>query len=214
MSARIRFADPARDAAGILAVYAPYIRETAVTFETEVPAPDAFTARVAGICADFPYLVLEADGELAGYAYAHRQAERAAYAWNAELSIYLAGKWRGKGLGAPLYRLLERLLAMQGYINLYADITGSNAASIAMHRSMGFEQIGRHVKTGYKFGQWHDTVWLCRRLREGAPGALCTVKELDRQRIRTRMDAAQAELACRLNGKGVPLADGKNAAEG
>ena len=92
MSARIRFADPARDAAGILAVYAPYIRETAVTFETEVPAPDAFTARVAGICADFPYLVLEADGELAGYAYAHRQAERAAYAWNAELSIYLAGK--------------------------------------------------------------------------------------------------------------------------
>ena len=96
MSARIRFADPARDAAGILAVYAPYIRETAITFETEVPALAAFERRVAEIGADFPYLVLEVDGELAGYAYAHRQAERAAYAWNAELSIYLAGKWRGK----------------------------------------------------------------------------------------------------------------------
>ena len=160
MSARIRFADPARDAAGILAVYAPYIRETAFTFETEVPAPDAFTARVAGICADFPYLVLEADGELAGYAYAHRQAERAAYAWNAELSIYLAGKWRGRGLGAPLYRLLERLLTMQGYVNLYGVITASNAGSIRLHEKLGYRQTGLHEKTGWKFGQWHDVAWL------------------------------------------------------
>ena len=172
MSARIRFADPARDAAGILAVYAPYIRETAVTFETEVPAPDAFTARVAGICADFPYLVLEADGELAGYAYAHRQAERAAYAWNAELSIYLAGKWRGKGLGAPLYRLLERLLAMQGYVNLYGVITASNRGSIAMHEKLGYRQIGLHEKTGWKFGQWHDVAWLYKRVGEGEPGTI------------------------------------------
>ena len=210
----LRLADPARDAAGVLAVYAPYIEHTAVTFETEVPDEASFRRRMERIAEGFPYLILEIDGEIAGYAYAQREAERAAYAWNAELSIYLAEEWAGHGLGKPLYALLIDLLAMQGYINLYADITGSNAGSIAMHRSMGFEQIGRHVKTGYKFGKWHDTVWLCRRLREGAPGALCTVKELDRQRIRTRMDAAQAELACRLNGKGVPLADGKNAAEG
>lgn len=207
-------ADPARDAAGVLAVYAPYIEHTAVTFETEVPDEASFRRRMERIAEGFPYLILEIDGEIAGYAYARREAERAAYAWNAELSIYLAEEWTGHGLGKPLYALLIDLLAMQGYINLYADITGSNAGSIAMHRSMGFEQIGRHVKTGYKFGKWHDTVWLCRRLREGAPGALCTVKELDRQRVRARMDAAQTELACRLNGKGVPLADGKNAAEG
>ena len=210
----LRLADPARDAAGVLAVYAPYIEHTAVTFETEVPDEASFRRRRERIAEGFPYLILEIDGEIAGYAYAQREAERAAYAWNAELSIYLAEEWTGHGLGKPLYALLIDLLAMQGYINLYADITGSNAGSIAMHRSMGFEQIGRHVKTGYKFGKWHDTVWLCRRLREGAPGALCTVKGLDRQRVRTRMDAAQAELACRLNGKGVPLADGKNAAEG
>lgn len=210
----LRLADPARDAAGVLAVYAPYIEHTAVTFETEVPDEASFRRRMERIAEGFPYLILEIDGEIAGYAYAQREAERAAYAWNAELSIYLAEEWTGHGLGKPLYALLIDLLAMQGYINLYADITGSNAGSIAMHRSMGFEQIGRHVKTGYKFGKWHDTVWLCRRLREGAPGALCTVKGLDRQRVRTRMDAAQAELACRLNGKGVPLADGKNAAEG
>lgn len=198
MSARIRFADPARDAAGILAVYAPYIRETAVTFETEVPAPDAFTARVAGICADFPYLVLEADGELAGYAYAHRQAERAAYAWNAELSIYLAGKWRGKGLGAPLYRLLERLLAMQGYVNLYGVITASNAGSIRLHEKLGYRQTGLHEKTGWKFGQWHDVAWLHKRVREGEPGTILPLSALDPAQVEREIAAAQREIEEKL----------------
>ena len=198
MSARIRFADPARDAAGILAVYAPYIRETAVTFETEVPAPDAFTARVAGICADFPYLVLEVDGELAGYAYAHRQAERAAYAWNAELSIYLAGKWRGRGLGAPLYRLLERLLAMQGYVNLYGVITASNAGSIRLHEKLGYRQTGLHEKTGWKFGQWHDVAWLHKRVREGEPGTILPLSALDPAQVEREIAAAQREIEEKL----------------
>lgn len=198
MSAGIRFADPARDAAGILAVYAPYIRETAVTFETEVPALEAFTARVAGICADFPYLVLEVDGELAGYAYAHRQAERAAYAWNAELSIYLAGKWRGRGLGAPLYRLLESLLAMQGYVNLYGVITASNAGSIAMHEKLGYRQIGLHERTGWKFGQWHDVAWLHKRVREGEPGPILPLAALDRAQVAREIAAAQREIEEKL----------------
>lgn len=198
MSAGIRFADPARDAAGILAVYAPYIRETAVTFETEVPAPDAFTARVAGICADFPYLVLEVDGELAGYAYAHRQAERAAYAWNAELSIYLAGKWRGRGLGAPLYRLLERLLTMQGYVNLYGVITASNAGSIRLHEKLGYRQTGLHERTGWKFGQWHDVAWLHKRVREGEPGTILPLSALDPAQVEREIAAAQREIEEKL----------------
>ena len=198
MSAGIRFADPARDAAGILAVYAPYIRETAVTFETEVPAPDAFTARVAGICADFPYLVLEVDGELVGYAYAHRQAERAAYAWNAELSIYLAGKWRGRGLGAPLYRLLERLLTMQGYVNLYGVITASNAGSIRLHEKLGYRQTGLHEKTGWKFGQWHDVAWLHKRVREGEPGTILPLSALDPAQVEREIAAAQREIEEKL----------------
>ena len=198
MSAGIRFADPARDAAGILAVYAPYIRKTAVTFETEVPAPDAFTARVAGICADFPYLVLEVDGELAGYAYAHRQAERAAYAWNAELSIYLAGKWCGRGLGAPLYRLLERLLAMQGYVNLYGVITASNRGSIALHEKLGYRQIGLHERTGWKFGQWHDVAWLHKRVGEGEPGPIRPLTALDPAQAAREIAAAQREIEEKL----------------
>ena len=198
MSARIRFADPARDAAGILAVYAPYILETAVTFETEVPALEEFTARVAGICADFPYLVLEVDGELAGYAYAHRQAERAAYAWNAELSIYLAESRRGRGLGAPLYRLLETLLAMQGYVNLYGVITASNRASIAMHEKLGYRQIGLHEKTGWKFGQWHDVAWLHKRVGAGEPGPILPLSALDGAKVGQVIAAAQREIEEKL----------------
>ena len=198
MSVRIRFADPARDAAGILAVYAPYIRETAVTFETEVPALAAFERRVAEIGADFPYLVLEVDGELAGYAYAHRQAERAAYAWNAELSIYLAGKWRGRGLGAPLYRLLEKLLAMQGYVNLYGVITASNAGSIRLHERLGYRQIGLHEKTGWKLGQWHDVAWLHKRVSEGEPGAILPLSTLDRAQVAREIAAAQREIEEKL----------------
>ena len=194
MSARIRFADPARDAAGILAVYAPYIRETAITFETEVPALAAFERRVAEIGADFPYLVLEVDGELAGYAYAHRQAERAAYAWNAELSIYLAGKWRGRGLGAPLYRLLESLLAMQGYVNLYGVITASNRGSIALHEKLGYRQIGLHERTGWKFGQWHDVAWLHKRVGEGEPGPILSLAALDPAQVAREIAAAQREI--------------------
>ena len=198
MSVRIRFADPARDAAGILAVYAPYIRETAVTFETEVPALAAFERRVAEIGADFPYLVLEVDGELAGYAYAHRQAERAAYAWNAELSIYLAGKWRGRGLGAPLYRLLESLLAMQGYVNLYGVITASNAGSIRLHEKLGYRQTGLHEKTGWKFGQWHDVAWLHKRVREGEPGTILPLSALDPAQVEREIAAAQREIEEKL----------------
>lgn len=78
------------DAAGILAVYAPYIRDTAITFETETPSLDAFRCRMASIIGDYPYLVVEEDGSIVGFAYAHRLGERAAYAWNAELSIYFA----------------------------------------------------------------------------------------------------------------------------
>ena len=92
---RIRFADPHRDSEALLAIYAPYIEKTAITFETEVPSLEAYEERVADIAAQFPYLVLEMDEEIIGYAYAHRQAERAAFDWNAELSIYLKGSFKG-----------------------------------------------------------------------------------------------------------------------
>ena len=195
----IRFADPARDAARILEVYRPFIEETAITFEDEVPDVAAFERRVADIAREFPYLLLEIDGELAGYVYAHRQHERAAYAWNAELTIYLAGHWQHRGLGAPFYALLMRLLEMQGYISFFALITASNAGSIALHEKLGFSQVGYHARTGWKFGAWHDVAWLCRRVREGAPGKIVPVAALDSEAVAREIAAAQAEISRRLS---------------
>ena len=190
----VRFAEPERDAEAILRIYAPYIVETAITFETEIPSRAEFETRMRGIAGEFPYLVMEIDGEPVGYAYAHRQAERAAYAWNAELSIYLAKAWRHRGLGRPLYALLMELLEMQGYVNLYAVITAENEASIAMHRRMGFCEIGLHERTGYKLGRWHDVVWMARRTREGEPGRLLPVGELEEHSVHRLMEEAQNEM--------------------
>ena len=195
----IRFADPKKDSAAILNIYAPYIEKTAVTFEVEVPSGEVFERRVREIAAEFPYLVMELGGEMIGYAYAHRQAERAAFGWNAELSIYLKSGFTGRGLGRPLYALLEELLAMQGYVNFYGVITGSNEGSIAMHQKMGYALIGRHTLTGWKFGQWHDTVWLHKRVHDGAPGEIVPIHALDGVQMHEKIEAAEKNIEKRLN---------------
>ena len=176
---KIRFADPAKDSAALLEIYRPYIEKTAITFETAVPDVKDYEKRIADIAAQFPYLVLESGGEIIGYAYAHRQAERAAFDWNVELSIYLKEGFSGRGIGRPLYALLETLLKMQGYVNFFGVITGSNAGSIAMHEKMGYQKIAVHEKTGWKFDAWHDTVWMHKRVHEGAPEAIKPVHALD-----------------------------------
>ena len=190
----IRLANPEKDAADILALYAPYIEKTAITFETEVPSLETFARRVKDIASEFPYLLLEVDGELAGYAYAHRQAERAAFGWNAELSIYLKERFTGCGLGRPLYRLLEELLEMQGYINFYGVITASNEGSIALHEKMGYRIIGTHERTGYKFGTWHGVVWMHRRAHEDAPRAIVSVHALDPAAVGEKMESARKNI--------------------
>lgn len=194
----VRLARPDADAPGILSLYRPYIEQTAITFERDVPMREEFTARVRSIAEAFPYLLLEIDGELAGYAYAHRQAERAAFDWNAELSIYLSEAWVHRGLGGPLYALLMRLLAMQGYINFYAVITGSNAGSIAMHERMGFARIGLHERTGYKLGQWHDVVWMHRRVGGDVPGRLVPVGALSSEAVEREIKETEAEIEEKL----------------
>jgi len=199
MSVRIRFADAKRDAQALLAIYAPYIEKTAITFETEVPPVSAYEARIEAVAAQFPYLVLEIDGEIVGYAYAHRQAERAAFDWNAELSIYLKEGLAGRGVGRPLYRLLEELLEMQGYVSFFGVITGDNAVSIAMHEKMGYKKIAVHEKTGWKFGMWHDTVWMHRRTHEGAPQAIVPVHALDAREVRRLIEKTEKKIAEKLH---------------
>ena len=153
----IGFASP-RDTEELLAIYGQYI-DTPITFECALPSVESFTERIRSLRAAYPYIVCEEDGRIWGYAYAHRQAERAAYQWNAELSIYLDRGARGRGLGRRLYGALMELLRLQGIHTVYALVTVPNEKSEGLHGSMGFRHMGTQRSTGYKDGAWRDVAW-------------------------------------------------------
>lgn len=158
-----------RDVPAILDIYRPYILETAYTFEYEVPSPAEFEARFRRISAAFPWLVWEENGEILGYAYGDRAFSRAAYQWDADLSIYLRQDCRGRGIGRKLYEALEDLLRQQGYFVAYGIVTDANTPSCAFHRAMGYRETARLENSGFKFGRWYGVVWFEKRLREGLP---------------------------------------------
>ena len=155
----IRFATEA-DLPAMLAIYAPYVTGTTYSFEYQVPTPEAFAQRFRAITAQFPWLVWEEAGRVLGYAYGSAPFERAAYAWCAEPSIYLAPAIHRKGVGRALYRVLEQLLRRQGYRVLYSIVTSSNHASLAFHEALGYTTRAVFPDCGYKHGQWLGTVWL------------------------------------------------------
>ena len=161
------------DAQVLLDIYAPYVA-TPITFENEIPTVEEFARRIREIAAFYPYLVCEVEGRIVGYAYAHRQMERAAYQWNAELSVYIDAAFAGQGIGKQLYTRLIELLKQQHVKTLYALITLPNEASIALHRSFGFQEVGVWRQTGYKCGRWHDAMWMDLHIAsmEGEPEAL------------------------------------------
>lgn len=159
----------AEDVPALLNIYAPYIEHTAVTFEYDVPSAGAFLRRFEGIASNYPWLVWEEGGAVLGYAYGDRAFERAAFAWDADLSIYLAQDARGRGIGSRLYGCLEALLEELGYHNLYALITGANASSIRFHERRGYRKLGCLEAAGWKLGAWHDLYWYGRRLCPAEP---------------------------------------------
>ena len=170
------------DAEAIRGIYAPYVTETTITFETEVPSVKKMRDRLSSISVRYPYLVLQAhDGRIAGYAYAHEYQSRAAYQWNAELSIYLDSQYRGQGEGRRLYETLMAILTRQNIHNVYAVITSPNPQSQNFHERLGFFQAGILRRTGFKFGQWLDVQLYEKRLidRDGQPAAVKPVHELD-----------------------------------
>jgi len=108
--------------------------------------------------------VAERAGGIAGYAYASRHRERRAYQWSVDVSCYVDARFRRRGVGGALYRVLLALLARQGFFNAYAGITLPNAASVALHESAGFRPIGVYRRVGYKLGAWHDVGWWGREI--------------------------------------------------
>ena len=154
------------DAPALLAIYAPYIESTPVSFEMVVPTVDEFAGRILKSLSRWQWLVAERDGGIAGYAYGSTHRERAAYRFSVEVSAYLDPRFHRQGIGSALYaRLFEDLIA-KGYCSAFAGITVPNDASIGMHRSVGFEMIGVFRNVGWKFDRWHDVAWMQRTLRE------------------------------------------------
>ena len=158
----IRIATEA-DVPEILAIYAPYIENTTVTFEYEVPSRKDFLARFRAVTAQFPWLVWEEDGKILGYAYGSAPFERAAYGWCAEDSVYLLPEARGRGIGRALCTALEKILFYQGYKRIYAIIATENQSSIAFHEKLGYRTCGDFRDAGFKFGRWVGIVWMDKR---------------------------------------------------
>jgi phosphinothricin acetyltransferase len=154
------------DAEAILAIYTPYVVNTVITFEYDVPSIEEFRERIRNTQKEYPYIVYVTCGQIAGYAYAHRQRERAAYQWNAELSVYLTGNSRGRGIGKTLYACLMELLKLQHIINVYGAVTVPNLASEKLHESFGFRRLGDFVNTGFKMGQWLNVAWFEKAIAE------------------------------------------------
>ena len=172
MAVWIRDATP-KDAAALVEIYAPYVRETAVTFEYDVPSVAEFSGRIERVLEKFPYLVAENDGEIVGYAYAGAFHPRAAYQWCAEMSVYVKQKARRMGVGRMLYDAMEAILRMQRLANVEACIAVPSAPdahltmdSVRFHEKMGYRMVGTFHQCGYKFDTWYDMVWMEKHIGE------------------------------------------------
>ena len=164
------------DAGACAAIYAPYVTDTAVTFEYEPPDPAEMARRIAEAQRRHAWLVLEDDdGAVAGYAYAGPFKERAAYRWSCEVSVYLAPGRRRTGGGRQLYEALFDRLAERGFRRLVAVMTLPNDASEGLHRALGFEPVGTFRRIGWKHGQWRAVAWAQRPLPadDGPPADPC-----------------------------------------
>lgn len=180
MDTAVRLARP-EDAPDLLRIYAPFVTDTCVSFEYEAPTAEEFAKRIESVGNSFPWLVCEADGKAAGYVYASRFAEREAYRWDAEMSIYVSPDFQRRGLGSVLYGCEEALLAAQGYRKLYALITVPNPQSIGLHEHMGYARTAVYRDVGYKFGAWRDVAVLEKQILPpcAEPAAPIPVGRLD-----------------------------------
>lgn len=161
----LREASP-EDAAALLSIYSPYVIDTSITFEYEIPSVEEFSQRISNTLKRYPYLVAEIDDGIAGYAYASAFHTRAAYGWCAETSIYLNQSMRGLGIGTLLYQKLEEILKMQHILNLNACIAYPNPESIAFHKKLGYQLTAHFHHCGFKLNSWHDMIWMEKMLGE------------------------------------------------
>jgi phosphinothricin acetyltransferase len=184
----IRDADPSRDAGACAEIYAPYVLETAISFEEVPPTPEEMAARIELTTRAYPWLIAEVDGRTVGFAYGSVHRQRAVYRWAADVAVYLADDAKRRGIGRRLYETLLDLLARQGVHVACAGIALPNDASVALHESVGFVPVGVYRRIGFKHGRWHDVGWWqCELLSSDgdAPPELTAPVRIDRGRDRS-----------------------------
>jgi L-amino acid N-acyltransferase YncA len=156
--ATIRLAEP-EDAAAIAAIYAPYCEKSAISFEIVAPSADEMAKRIRTVSTGRPWLVLEDETAIVGYAYASPHHERAAYQWSVSTAIYVSSAYQRRGVGRALYTTLFEVLRHLGYVKATAGIALPNPASVGLHEAFGFRRVGVYREIGYKLGAWHDVAW-------------------------------------------------------
>jgi L-amino acid N-acyltransferase YncA len=156
-----------RDAAACAAIYAPYVTDTAISFELDPPSPADMAERIAAASRTHAWLVLEDQGRVVGYAYGGPYHSRAGYRWACEVSVYLELGRRRTGGGRMLYEMLLPRLTDRGFRVAIAGMTLPNDASVGLHRAMGFEPVGIYRRIAFKHGAWHDVAWTQRILASG-----------------------------------------------
>jgi L-amino acid N-acyltransferase YncA len=157
------------DAAAIATIYAHHVLHGTATYDVEPPPPEDLLAKVRDVqAAGCPFIVIEDGGRVAGYAYATRIRERAAYAWTAEDSLYVHPDRCGKGMGTALLEELCRRAEECGFRQMIGVIGGAAPASIRVHARCGFREVGRAYGVGWKHGRWLDNVYMQRALGKGS----------------------------------------------
>jgi phosphinothricin acetyltransferase len=155
------------DAAACAAIYAPYVRDTVISFELEPPTAAEMAVRIEAALARHAWVVLEDGGRVVGYAYGTTFNARAAYDWSTSVSVYTETGRRRTGAGRTLYTALLDRLVTRGYRTALAGVALPNAASVGLHTAMGFQPVGTYRRVGWKLGRWHDVTWFQRPLGSG-----------------------------------------------
>lgn len=185
-SVKIRMATKA-DAKEILEIYAPYVKDTAISFEYDVPSVEEFAERINNTLKKYPYIVAIDNNQIIGYAYVSAFHERVAYDWAVETTVYLSQDCRGMGVGKKLYLALEEILKRQNILNLNACIAYTSTenehltnGSAYFHEHLGYKKVAHFTKCGYKFGNWYDMIWMEKIIGEHSenPKPVISISEL------------------------------------
>ncbi len=165
MAQTIRFAAET-DATQILDIYAPIVRDTAISFEEEPPTRPEMAGRIRSTLECYPWLACEEAGHVLGYAHAASFRSRPAYQWAVEVTVYVRPEAQRRGVASALYRSLLGILRLQGFINALAGIALPNDPSVALHERFGFKPVGVLQDVGFKLTRWHDVEWWALRLQQ------------------------------------------------